>query len=159
MRSHSIVVAAALVGHLMGCATAPPPVPTSQDTEAFASRMIADKVSVAADAQREWVALINEDKAIKKRKQAALETDEVDVDYIGKPQELLQTFAYRYGYRYSENGKKTRLRTVNIRMKKVLPLEVLQNIGYQLGKAANVVLDKNDKILRLTYKKTTGIRG
>ncbi len=135
---------------LAGCATSP--APTTKDTEAFASRLIADKVAVAADAQREYVALAKEDKLVLYRKQAALESDEVDVDYIGKPQELLQTFAYRYGYRYIESGKRVDLRTINVRVQQTPPVEVLRNIGYQLEPEAEVVLDKNTKTLRLIYK-------
>jgi len=135
---------------LSGCATSP--VPTAMDTEAFASRLIADKVAVAADAQREYVALVNEDRSVLSRKQAAMEVDEVDVDYIGKPQELLQTFAYRYGYRYVESGKRIDLRTINVRVQKVPPVEVLRNIGYQVDALADVVLDKDARTLRLIYK-------
>ncbi len=135
---------------LAGCATSP--APTTKDTEAFASRLIADKVAVAADAQREYVALAKEDKLVLYRKQAALESDEADVDYIGKPQELLQTFAYRYGYRYIESGKRVELRTINVRVQQTPPVEVLRNIGYQLEPEAEVVLDKNTKTLRLIYK-------
>lgn len=151
-----LVLALAAVA-LAGCATSP--VPTTQDTEAFASRLIADKVAVAADAQREYVALVNEDKSVLSRKQAAMETDEVDVDYIGKPQELLQTFAYRYGYRYIESGKRVDLRTINVRVQKTPPIEVLRNIGYQVDAAADVVLDKNAKTLRLIYKNLPANKG
>jgi defect-in-organelle-trafficking protein DotD len=135
---------------LVGCATSP--VPTGKDTEAFASRLIADKVAAAADAQREYIALGNEYKSVLFRKQAAIETDEVDVDYIGKPQELLQTFAYRYGYRYIESGKRIDLNTINVRMQKAPPIEVLRNISVQLSAVANIVLDKDAKTLRLIYK-------
>lgn len=142
---------------LSGCATSP--VPTTTDTEAFASRLIADKVAVAADAQREYVALVNEDKAVVSRKQGALDTDEVDVDYIGKPQELLQTFAYRYGYRYIESGKRVDLRTINVRVQKTPPLEVLRNIGHQIDAAADVEVDKNAKTVRLIYKNLPANKG
>lgn len=134
---------------LAGCAA---PSSTTDDTEAFASRLIADKVAVAADAQRDYVALVNEDKTVLLRKQAAMESDEVDVDYIGQPQELLQTFAHRYGYRYIESGKRTDLRMINVRMLKTAPVEVLRNVGYQVDSGADVVLDKNAKTLRLIYK-------
>jgi len=133
-----------------GCVTSP--VTSGEDTEAFARRLIANKLAIAANAQREYVELVNEDKSVILRKQAAIETDEVDVDYIGKPQELLQIFAYRYGYRYIESGKRNELRTINVRVQNVSPIEVLRNIGYQVDTAADVVLDKNTKTLRLIYK-------
>lgn len=135
---------------LSGCMTTQGP--TTSDTEAFASRLIADKVAVAADAQRQYVELVSEDKAVLSRKQAAIDTDEVDVDYIGHPQELLQTFAHRYGYRYIESGKRSDLRTINVRVKNMSPMDVLKNIGHQVDFAADVVLDRNAKTLRLIYK-------
>lgn len=147
----------AVVATLTGCAS--PTQPTTTDTGAFASRLIADKVAVAADAQRDYVALVSEDKTVLNRKQTSFETDEVDVDYIGKPQELLQTFAYRYGYKYVESGKRANLRTINIRVQKVAPDDVLRNIGQQVDNGADVVLDKGAKTLRLIYKNLPDNKG
>lgn len=135
---------------LTGCATTPEPV--EEDTEAFASKVISEKVGVAATAQRDYVALVNDDQEVKLKKQAAMASDLVNIDYIGKPQELLQTIAVRYGYRYIESGKWADLRTINIRVQKTSPIEVLRNIGYQIDAYADVVLEKNTKIIRLTYK-------
>ena len=137
-----------------GCKTEQPVVrPVEIDeAQAFADRLIAEKIAVAADAQREFVALVNEDKAMMAQKQKSLETDEVDVDYLGKPQELLQVFAHRYGYRFVESGKYRTLRNINVRMTKTPPLEVLRNVGYQINSAANVILDKNAHVLRLEYR-------
>ena len=114
--------------------------------------LIAEKVAVASDAQRDYAALLAERQSALMRKQLTLETDQVDVDYVGKPQELLRTFAARYGYRYVESGKRTTLRTINIRVEKLSPLEVLRNIGYQTDVTADIMLDQKDKILRLIYK-------
>lgn len=150
-------MAVAVIATLAGCASSPQP--TTSDTEAFASRLIADKVAVAADAQRDYVALVSEDKTVLNRKQASIETDEVDVDYIGKPQELLQTFAYRYGYKYVESGKRSNLRTINVRVQKVAPVEVLRNVGHQVDNGADVVLDKGAKTLRLIYKNLPDNKG
>lgn len=147
----------AVIAALAGCASSPQP--TTSDTEAFASRLIADKMAVAADAQRAFVALASEEKIILDRKQASIETDEVDVDYIGKPQELLQTFSYRYGYKYVESGKQSNLRTINIRVKKVAPVEVLRNVGDQIDPGADVVLDVGAKTLRLIYKNISDNKG
>lgn len=150
----AVVIATAITG----CASTSQQ-PTTADTEAFASRMIADKVAVASNAQREYVALVNEDKAVLYRKQLSIDTDEVDVDYIGNAQELLQTFAYRYGYKYLETGKRANLRTINVRVQKISPVEVLKNIGQQVDNGADVVLDKGTKTLRLTYKNLTDKKG
>lgn len=127
-------------------------VPTTSDTEAFASKVIAEKVSVAADAQQRYVALVAEDKSLQGKKQASLDTDQVNVDYIGKPQELIQTFAYRYGYRYIEEGRPNDLRIVNVRVSNWAPIEVLRNVGRQIDNGADLELDKNAKVIRLVYK-------
>lgn len=147
-------LACALV--MTGCASQPHA--TTADTEAYASAMIAEKVGVAAEAQREYVALVAEDKVITERKQISIDTDEVDVDYIGSPQELLQTFAYRYGYRYLESGAYRKIQHINVRMTKSSPTEILRNIGQQIDKSGDLVLDKNAKTLRLIYKSVKAAR-
>lgn len=146
----ALFAATAFVSAMSGCATSA--VPTTSDTEAFASQMIAEKVAVAAQAQREYVALVNEDKKTVSIKQSSIDYDLVDIDYLGKPQELLQTFAYKYGYRYIESGKRAELKTVNVQMKRVRPVEILRNVGYQVDSGADVTLDKNEKTIRLVYK-------
>lgn len=146
-----------VVGTLVGCATTPEPV--EEDTEAFALKVIADKVGVAADAQRDYAALVDEDRAVMIQKQAALDADLIDVDYIGKPQELLQTLAHRYGYKYVESGKRVDLRTVNIRVRRASPVEVMKNVGYQIDSMADVVLEKSAKVLRLNYKPIVNSKG
>ena len=153
--TRGLLVTVLLLG---GCASTTSK-PTDTDTQAFADRLIADKVALAAKAQQDYVALVNEDKLIIQKKQSSLETDEIDVDYIGKPQELLQMFAHRYGYRYIETGSRVDLRTINVRVAKAPPIEVLRNIGYQIDASANVELDKNSKTLRLIYKPATANKG
>lgn len=140
-----------LVASLAGCATNNRVADTA-DSEAYANRLIADKVAVAAEAQREFAAIMAEDKDMKTRKQALFDSDEIDVDYIGKPQQLLETIAHRYGFKYVESGKRLELSTINLRMRKTAPVEVLRNIGNQVDFGANVVLDKDESILRLVYK-------
>lgn len=142
-----------IVGMLVvaaGCSTTR--VPPGSDTEAYAERLLAEKVSVAASAQRDYARLVNEHKAVVDSKRSSFDVDEVDVDYIGKPEALLQAFAHRYGYRYVETGPRRDIRTINVRMQKVPPVEVLRNVGYQIDSAADVELDKADGVLRLIYK-------
>ncbi|WP_460199014.1 DotD/TraH family lipoprotein (plasmid) [Xanthomonas campestris pv. passiflorae] len=142
------LVAAGLM--VAGCASNPSTKATTADS-VQASRLIAEKVAVAADAQRQYVDLVRDDKVVLARRQAAIDTDAVDVDFIGKPQELFQTMAFRYGYQYVESGRRSELRTINVRVTRTAPIEVLRNVGYQLGTAADVELDKNSKTLRLIY--------
>lgn len=155
-RSRLLTATVLLAASLVGCASTYEESSARkeqiEDTQAFADRLIAQKMAVASDAQREYVALVNEDKAVMAQRQKSLETDEVDVDYQGKPQELLEVFSHRYGYRFVESGKYRNLRNINVRMVKTPPIEVLRNVGYQINAAADVQLDKSNHVLRLIYK-------
>lgn len=138
---------------LSGCTTPHPPV--GKDSVSFAERILADKAVVAAESQAKYAALVAEDKEIVLRKQNSIETDEVDIDFIGSPHELLQTFAYRYGYRYVETGPRRQLRNINIKIVKSSPTEVLRQIGNQITYAGDIVLDKQTKTVRLIFKPMT----
>ena len=122
------------------------------DGSGFADQIIAQRATEAAKVQAEYVSLVNNDKAVLGRRQSSLNSDLVDIDYIGTPQELLQTFSYRYGYRYVEIGKYRKLKVVNVRVNKTSPENILRNIGYQIDNAADVTLDQKSKTIRLTYK-------
>ncbi|WP_256598394.1 DotD/TraH family lipoprotein [Pseudomonas sp. MB-090624] len=135
---------------LGGCASSAKP--TTEDTEAFASRIIADKVSVAVNSQHAYVSRLNADRARVASRQAAVDTDQVDIDFIGKPQELLQTFASRYGYAYVESGKRVDLKPINVWVRKATPINVVKDVGAQIDTGADVVLDKSTNTLRLIYK-------
>ena len=69
---------------LGGCASSAKP--TTDDTEAFASRIIADKVAVAVNSQHNYVSSLTADRVKAASRQAAVDTDQVDIDFIGKPQ-------------------------------------------------------------------------
>ncbi|MGV5489269.1 DotD/TraH family lipoprotein [Pseudomonas sp. XP2] len=135
---------------LGGCASSAKP--TTDDTEAFASRIIADKVSVAVNSQHNYVSRLNADRVQAASRQAAVDTDQVDIDFIGKPQELLQTFASRYGYAYVESGKRVDLKPINVWVRRATPINVLKDVGAQIDTGADVVLDKSTNTLRLIYK-------
>jgi len=116
---------------------------------------MADKMAVAADAQRQYAALLAEGQSRVERKQEMLEHDQINVDYIGMPQELLQTIAYRYGYRYVEVGQRTQLRAINLKVVDMSPTDVLRSIGQQIDRQADVVLSYPTRTIRLTYKTPT----
>lgn len=151
------ITALVMTGLLAGCATTAQP--TTEDTEAFASRIIADKVAIAVSSQHNYIAALNADRAKAASRQAAIDTDQVDIDFIGKPQELLQTLAKRYGYRYVESGKRVDLKPVNVWVRKATPFNVLRDIDVQIQQGANVVLDKSTGTLRLVYKQIAAVRG
>mgnify|MGYP000250455473 CR=1 FL=1 len=143
-------IAIALV--LTGCGTSNPDQVTH---EVYANRLMADKMAVAADAQRQYAALLAEGQSRVERKQEMLEHDQINVDYIGMPQELLQTIAYRYGYRYVEVGQRTQLRAINLKVVDMSPTDVLRSIGQQIDRQADVVLSYPTRTIRLTYKTPT----
>lgn len=132
---------------LAGCATNAP-----KEEEDFASRLIAEKAAIAAGAQRDYAALLAEDYSTVTRRQAAFDTDTIDVDYIGNPRELVQSIAARYGYAFSETGKTIDMRAINIRMKGASPDSVLRNIGNQVNAAADIVLNRNARTVVIEYK-------
>lgn len=141
-----------LLVSISACASRPP-VPVAADSEAYARRIITEKVDEAVAAQRELAAATQEGQAALVRKQAALTVDEVDVDYIGRPQPLLEAIAYRYGYRYIESGKRSELATVNLRVRKERVPELLQDVARQIADGAELVVDHDAKVLRLLYKR------
>jgi len=144
-------LAAVLLGAVLsGCAstnTHPEP------AEAPLEKLISEKLVISAKAQSDYSALITENTRTLTRRQQDLDVGEpVDVDFIGKPQELLMTFAYRYGYRYIETGKRAELHIINVRVVNQPPQEVLRSIGQQVDNGADVELDRPAKIVRLIYK-------
>jgi len=125
----------------------PPPSSGSQ----YISSVMADDVTQAVQAQQAFQEVLAENARTLTLKQKAIATDQVDIDYIGTPQDILQTIAYRYGYAYVETGRREDLRIINVRLNKTAPINVLRSISYQISYGAKVVLDKNAKQLRLVY--------
>lgn len=144
--------AAAVAALLAGCA-ATPSVEVTPDSEAYARQIVVEKVDAAVQALRELAATTQEGREMVLRKQAALDSDEVDIDYAGKPQPLLESIAHRYGYKYIETGKRIELRTISLRVTRSHVIEVLRDVGLQIDSGADIVLDKDAKVVRLIYKK------
>lgn len=118
----------------------------------MAESVIAQKVSVAADAQKDYLAILNEDTRLRYQRNDDFENELVDVDYIGKPIPMLNAMANRYGYTLVEVGKRQDLRIINLRMKSVAPVEMLRNVALQMNYAADVILDKQTNTIRVVYK-------
>lgn len=66
--------------------------------------------------------------------------------------ELVQSVASRYGMKFVENGKRLDLRPVNVRMKGITPDELLRNLGNQMHSGADVILDRQAKMVIIEYK-------
>jgi defect-in-organelle-trafficking protein DotD len=131
-----------------GCVT------VAQDaaSESQSDKLIAEKVAEASKAQTEYSALLAEKHQQTLRKQASLETDIIDVDWLGNPNEFLAMMAERYGYRYIETGGRRKLRTVNVFKRKSAAVEVLRDVATQIHNGADVQLDMDQKVIRLVYK-------
>ena len=145
MKHYSVLTLFSLL--LVGCNSTK----MSEDAK-LSSVVISEKAAIAVEAQQNYLALVTEDKRLRAEKQTALDEDLVDVDFIGKPIPLIEGFATRYGYTFIETGKKKDIRIINVRMRNTSPIEVLRNVGNQIDYAANLVLDKNAKTIRIIYK-------
>lgn len=152
MRLKTAWMPCVLVVLLAGCAIGGGQGADGVSHEVYANRLLADKMAVAADAQRDYAALVAEGRSRVERKQEMLQQDLINVDYIGMPQELLQTIAYRYGYRYVEVGQRTQLRAINLKTTNAAPVDVLRSIGQQVDHQADVVLSLPTRTIRLLYK-------
>ena len=138
---------------MVGCAAHAPDA-TSPDSAAYARKIIVEKVDTAVRSLQELAAVSQEGKEMVLRKQAALDKDEVDIDYNGKAQPLLESIANRYGYKYLEIGKRSDLKMINVRVERARVLDVLRTVGLQIDQGADVVLDRDAKVVRLIYKKS-----
>lgn len=83
--------------------------------------------------------------------QANFELDKILIDYIGKPEPLLNSIAIKYGYRFLEFGHKTNMPTVNFTKYHTTPSDALVAINAQLGELASITLDKEQKVITISY--------
>lgn len=149
-RKNKIIIVSSAISILLSACAAMSDEP--QNDVSDAERIIADKVSVASDAMQEYVAILNERNAHISLRQAQITEDQLDIDFYGKPQELLKALAIRYGYQYVEIGNWVDIKPINILANKMAAIEVLRNIGYQVNNQADVILDIPNKTIRLSYK-------
>ena len=84
-------------------------------------------------------------------RQRQFDTDQVMIDYIGKPNTVLNSIAIRYGYRYIELGKATMLPTVNFTKYWTTPNNAVVDINAKLGSTASIAVDKKQKVITLIY--------
>jgi hypothetical protein len=141
---------------ISGCATNNPPKTIQElnpNSQEFAEAMMIQKSSEAVEAQQQYAMIVAENRAQKNQKQNLFDSEDIDIiGFIGKPNILLKAMASRYGYEFNEVGTSKGLPTITIDVKKQAPIEVLKMISYQVDKVADVVLDKDAKVLRLVYR-------
>ena len=125
---------------------------SAKNAEKDSKDLIQEKASEAADAQRLYYETINQEAIAMQRKQNAVTSDLVDVDYIGLPQEFLKTnFAPRYGYSYHEEGSPKKMLPINIRIQKANALDIIKNVGFLVGKDADVIMNTVNKTITFRY--------
>lgn len=83
--------------------------------------------------------------------QLNFDTDKIVYDYIGKPQPLLSSMSIKYGYRFLEVCSFKDLPTVNFTNYYTTPNDALIFLDSQLGNEAQVLIDKNQKTITLSY--------
>ena len=84
--------------------------------------------------------------------QANFRKDVIIVDFVGDPQTLLQSAAYRFGYRFIEAGNIRQLPIVNFHKRKLTGFDLVKNTALQLGKSATVEVDELNKTITLIHK-------
>ncbi len=124
-----------------------------ENSNEFIEALMVQKSSEAVDAQQSYAMIVAENRDQKNQKQNLFDNELVDiVDFIGKPNVLLKALSNRYGYEFNEVGTNKILPTITVDIKKQSPLEVLKMIGYQIDKVADLVLDKDARVIRLVYR-------
>lgn len=92
-------------------------------------------------------------------RQRQFETDQVMIDYIGKPNTVLNSIAIRYGYRYIELGNAQPLPTINFTKYWTTPNNAVVDIDAKLGNMGSIAVDKKQKVITLIYPNTQAVAG
>lgn len=113
--------------------------------------IISQESQEALNAQKRLVAYRDADNQRLALNARVIETDQVLVDYIGKPQPLISSIAIQYGYRFVENGVRTDLPTVNFTNLYQTPEATLIDLSAKIMPMASIAINKQDKIITLVY--------
>lgn len=113
--------------------------------------IISQESQEALNAQKRLVAFREADNQRLALNARMIETDQVVVDWIGKPQPLISSIAIQYGYRFVENGVRTELPTVNFTNVYQTPEATLIDLSAKIMPMASIAINKQDKIITLVY--------
>lgn len=113
--------------------------------------IISQESQEALNAQKRLVAYRDADNQRLALNARVIETDQVLVDYIGKPQPLISSIAIQYGYRFVENGVRTDLPTVNFTNLYQTPEATLIDSSAKIMPMASIAINKQDEIITLVY--------
>lgn len=84
-------------------------------------------------------------------RQRSFDNDKIMIDYIGKPNAVLNSIAIRYGFRYIEVGEAISLPTINFTKYWTTPSDAIIDIDAKLGNSASLAVDKDQKVITLIY--------
>ncbi len=113
--------------------------------------IISQESQEALNAQKRLVAFRQADNKKLAINSRQIESDELLVDYIGKPQPLISSIAIEYGYRFVEVGVRQELPTVNFTNLYITPEMTLVDLSAKISPMASIAINKDDKIITLVY--------
>lgn len=156
------VLALGLAVSLGGCATNQTGysknVPIAYPTTESALEIIATESQKAMNAAQQLAKYQDSYNATLDYRQRQFETDQVMIDYIGKPNTVLNSIAIRYGYRYIELGNPQDLPTVNFTNYWTTPNNAVVNIDAKLGNQGSIAVDKKQKVITLIYPTAESVK-
>ena len=84
----------------------------------------------------------------------------ITVTWVGPPEQILRKLADRASYNFVTLGNKPPVPLViNVDVQNQPVIEVLRNVGLQLGVRADVKVDSDKQIIELHYAPVTGVGG
>ena len=156
------VLALGLAVSMGGCATNQTGysknVPIAYTTTDSALEIIATKSQKAMNAAQQLAKYQDSYNATLDYRQRQFESDQVMIDYIGKPNTVLNSIAIRYGYRYIELGNPQDLPTVNFTNYWTTPNNAVVNIDAKLGNQGSIAVDKKQKVITLLYPNAESVK-
>ena len=84
----------------------------------------------------------------------------ITISWVGPPEQLLRKLADRASYNYVTIGNRPPVPlVVNVDVENTPVIEVLRDIGLQLGVRSDVKVDSDRRIIELHYAPVTGVGG
>lgn len=84
----------------------------------------------------------------------------ITITWVGPPEQILRKLADRASYNFVALGNRPPVPlVVNIDVQNEPVIEILRNVGLQLGVRADVKVDSERKIIELHYAPVTGVGG
>lgn len=142
----------AAVFSIVGCASTQNGIDRTANIETYSPlEIISQESQKALQAQQILTKYRQEQNQTLDYRQRNFENDQIVIDYIGKPRNVISSIAIKYGYRFIEVGQPRDLPTVNFTQVFSTPENLLINLNAQLGHQAELSINKDEKIISLIY--------